>query len=635
MPLSETHYESGLRAAEAGQWEEAVHHLRAATLAVPPGAAQLNSLGVALLAVGRPWRAAACFRRGLRLQLDDAVMLHHLGRALWQAGRKQSAVAAFERSVDFDGESASSRKSLASGLLELKQPRAALPHAQAAVDLDGADTEGLNLLAACLAKEIRLCDAALVCERSLSIDPAQHTVWSNLGGLLTDQGLMREGCQSYLKSAAISGMPALHSNLLLATHYAGFSPQQIFAEHCRWAATYYPTAAPALLAAEPVAAVFDNQRSTDRRLLIGYVSADFRDHSVAFLIEPVLAAHNRDRVEVFLYSATRTNDSVTARIQSYPGNWRLVAGVDNAAAAGMIRADRIDVLVDLSGHTAGQRLGIFAQRAAPVQATYCGYPDTTGLPSIDFRITDEYSDPTGATEHLHSERLWRIQPGFLTYRPPDGVPLVSPLPALRNGYVTFGCFAIRQKITGEMLAAWSGILRRVPNSRMILKNRQVADPQIAAAIRGHFTRHSIDAARIEFRPHTPRLDHLQHYADVDFMLDTFPYHGTVAACESLWMGVPVLTLAGSCHVSRAGVSLLTRIGLPQWIASSLDDYADRAVEFAGDCAELARVRRNLRGEFARSSLGDPLPVTTALEEAYRAMWRDWLSLTESYAPGRT
>ena len=605
----------------------ALERFRAAGRVIPRSAAHINSMGVAYLSLGNAGRAAACFRRASRLDAGSADIFRHLGRALWTLGKREPALAAFQRAVGLNPRQASSRHALATALLKVRRTAEALEHAQAAVALDANDVVGLCILANCLGKANRISEASLASERALTLQPGNAGVWSNLGGFYAEEGRWQESIASFCRAADLSHSPAIHSNLLLVMHYGGFTPGQIFAEHRRWAEFHFPEPA--------VPRAFDSDRSPGRRLRVGYVSADFRDHSVSFLIEPVLAAHDRLAIEPFLYSTAGPVDLVTERIQSYGAHWHNLAGTDDVQAADLIAFHQIDILVDLSGHTAGNRLGIFARKPAPIQATYCGYPDTTGLPSIDYRITDEFCDPPGLTEHLHTERLWRIAPGFVCYRPPDDAPPISALPAEKNGYLTFGCFAIRQKITAEMLSAWASILQQVPYSRLILKNRQVADPAIAEAIRTRFTNRGAAAHRIEFRGNTPRQDHIRHHADIDIMLDTFPYNGTIMTCESLWMGVPVLSMAGTSHAARVGLSLLSRLGLVGWVAQSYDDYVQRAVAVARDRAGIARLRQTLRGEFARSSLGDPRAVTGALEDAYRGMWCAWLDLTGSGRAGRT
>jgi predicted O-linked N-acetylglucosamine transferase (SPINDLY family) len=350
-----------------------------------------------------------------------------------------------------------------------------------------------------------------------------------------------------------------------------------------------------------------------------------------FLMEPVLAEHDRSAVELFLYSTSRTADDVTRRIESYATGWRNVSEMTDIQAAEQIENDGIDILVDLSGHTAGNRLGIFALKPAPVQATYCGYPNSTGLTQIDYRISDCYSDPPGATEALHSEVIWRLAPGFLCYRPPEYAGPVSTLPALQSGHISFGCFAGRQKITEAQVAAWAEILLRASGSRLILKCSAFSDPAIAAEVRSRLEQLGVAPGRVEILGHSKRADHIWTHKSVDLVLDTFPYNGTITTCEALWMGAPVVTLAGRTHVSRVGVSLLGRLGLEDWIAHSWPEYVDIAVASTSDLAGLAELRASLRERFRHSSIGDPRPVTRALEEAYRGMWGRWLAQQRSTA----
>jgi protein O-GlcNAc transferase len=604
-------YEEGVRAALREDWTVALARFQSVARDAPASLEVLNSLGVTCLAMRRPWRAAVYFRRVLRIEPGNATVLRHLGKSLWAADRRVEAVAAYEQAARLEPDLAAHRYSLAAALLAMGRAGEALPHARIGAALDPRDPDAASLLADCLAKNGQIREAEKEYRRALKLAPDRGDNWNNLAAVESEQGRIAAAVKHFVRAVELTGSAAVHSNLLLVLHYGGFSAETIFREHRNWAVRHYSRSL--------VPPAHSISRPADRRLRVGYVSADFRDHSVAFLIEPVLANHDRDAVEVFLYPTVPLEDAITGRLRSYGGHWHPIARLNDADAATLVASHRLDVLVDLSGHSAGNRLGVFALRPAPVQATYCGYPDTTGLPAIDYRITDEWCDPPGKTEHLHTERLWRLPPGFLCFRPPEYAPDVSPLPAAQSGRVTFGCFAIRQKITGEALHLWAEILRCVPDSRLILKSRQVADPAIAPRITSRMETLGIDPGHLEFRGNTAREDHIRHHADVDLMLDTMPYCGTVASCEALWMGVPVLTLAGSSHVARVGCSLMTRVGLPDWVANSRPMYVRKGVAFASDLANLAETRKTLRGRFASSSLGDPVAVTRALEEAYRGM----------------
>jgi predicted O-linked N-acetylglucosamine transferase (SPINDLY family) len=289
-----------------------------------------------------------------------------------------------------------------------------------------------------------------------------------------------------------------------------------------------------------------------------------------------------------------------------------------------MREDRVDILVDLAGHTGINRLLLFARKPAPIQVTYLGYPDTTGLTTMDYRLTDAYADPPGIADDSYSEQLVRLPETFLCYRPSDAAPAVGPLPATVAGYVTFGSFNALAKINAPLVAMWSKILDQVPNSRLILKNQGLDSAGARQTILEYFAAHRVEQDRVELIGLSAGIaEHLQLYNRVDIALDTFPYHGTTTTCEAMWMGVPVVTLAGRAHVSRVGVSLLCNIGVPELVADSQEMYVRLASELAGDLGRLSNLRSNLRQRMAQSPLMDAPRFARNIEAAYRRMWRQW------------
>jgi predicted O-linked N-acetylglucosamine transferase (SPINDLY family) len=359
-------------------------------------------------------------------------------------------------------------------------------------------------------------------------------------------------------------------------------------------------------------------------LRVGYVSADFRQHSVAFFIEPVIEAHDRRGFEVICYSNVAWPDAVTMRMRKLADQWRDIARRCDEDVAEQIRRDGVDILVDLAGHTDGNRLLVFARKPAPVQVTYLGYPDTTGLRTMDYRLTDAYADPPGETEPYHSEELVRLARCFLCYRPATESPEVGELPALAAGTVTFGSFNSFAKVTEEVMGAWSRILLAVPESRLVLKAKGLGQAEARERAGEVFERHGIAPQRVEMTGQSESfVEHLRAYQCVDIALDTFPYNGTTTTCEALWMGVPVITLAGRSHVWRVGMSLLSNAGLPELIAATLDDYVAAAARLAGDVDGLRQMRRGLRQRLGASALTDAAGFTRRLEEAYRGIWANW------------
>jgi predicted O-linked N-acetylglucosamine transferase (SPINDLY family) len=371
----------------------------------------------------------------------------------------------------------------------------------------------------------------------------------------------------------------------------------------------------------PASTKFSNPSAEGRKLRIGYVSPDFKRHSVSYFFEPLLERHDRSRFEVTLYANLHRPDEVTARLQEKCDRWRDIITLSDHEAAEQIRADQIDVLVDLAGRTLGNRMLLFARKPAPVQVTYLGYPETTGLRAIDWRITDELADPPGTTEQFHTEKLWRVPAPFVRYRPPEQSPAVASAPAAANGYITFGSFNKAAKAGDETIALWSKVLRASPTSRLIVKALGLRTVGSRQRLLDGFAAQRIDRARIALIEGAQSLqEHLAMYGRVDVALDTFPYHGTTTTCEALWMGVPVVSLAGPVHVSRVGVSLLTAVGHPDWATTSAEAFVAKTLELAP--FEDAQ-RQHLRQEMVASPLCDAAGLAISLELAYQQMFSEF------------
>ncbi|HYE63693.1 MAG TPA: hypothetical protein VD997_17005 [Phycisphaerales bacterium] len=363
------------------------------------------------------------------------------------------------------------------------------------------------------------------------------------------------------------------------------------------------------------------EKDAERRLRVGLVSPDLRRHSVAFFVEPLLEHFDRERLEIVCYPTNPIEDEVTKRLKRLASRWRPAVGKIELQLAEMLAEDRIDIAVDLAGHTEGGSLLAFGLRMAPVQATYCGYPDSTGLTQMDWRVVDSHTDPaTAEVDARATERLWRLDPCFLCYRPPEEAPTPR-LARGMDGAVTFGSFNASRKHNRHVCAVWSKILRAVPNSRLVLKAQDLKDASIRARLLGRFEAEgTADRVQILEAPKSLAA-HLELYAQVDIGLDPFPYQGTTTTCEALWMGVPVVTMAGHTHAGRVGVSLLSAVGAPELIAQSEEDFVARAVALAGDGARLARYRAELRGMVAASPLLDGQGFCRRMEGALRGMWR--------------
>lgn len=464
-------------------------------------------------------------------------------------------------------------------------------------------------------KQARFDDALTYYRRALALAPNFAEAYDSVGSVLRYQGDLEGAAQNYRMAVhARPNYDKAHSDLVFAMNYSPrHSAAAIFHEHVRWGQTH----------TLPTIRSLDcgNDFDPARRLRVGYVSPDFCKHSVAFFFESLISNHDRDWIDVYCYSDVARPDEVTQRLEMAASHWRPILGMSNNQVAEQIRRDGIDILVDLAGHTANNRLLAFSARPAPIQVTYLGYPNTTGVPAIDYRLTDAWADPPGITDEFHTETLIRLPQGFLCYLPATYAPPVSQLPAMTNPHITFGSFNNLAKITPEVVRLWGEILRAVPASRLVIKNGSLSD----ASTRNHylqlFEKQDIDPERVDLLPPIYANDeHLEVYGKIDIGLDTFPYNGTTTTCEALWMGVPVITLAGSMHAGRVGVSLLSQIGYDELIAESTKDYVRIAVELATDRHKLASLRAELRDRMGQSALCDGEAFARKIEDVYRDMW---------------
>ncbi|MGC4072505.1 MAG: tetratricopeptide repeat protein [Nibricoccus sp.] len=544
-----------------------------------------------------------------------AEVHHQLGNALKTLLRYDEAITPLTEAARLAPNDAVVRLNLGVTLLELQRHAEAETQFRHALAIEPGRPEAHNILGNALFSQGKLAEATVCFREALRLRADYAPAHDNLGRVARAQGRIEDSVAHYRAALALQPKPGTHSNLLLALNYLdGVSPQEIFSEHRRWAERY----------AEPLtaASVTSVQNVQDgRRVRVGYISPDFSNHAVAYFFEPVLAAHDRSRFEIFCYSNVPKPDAVTERLRGLAEHWRDIAPLSDEQAAALVRNDQLDLLVDLSGHTARNRLLVFARRAAPRQLTWIGYPNTTGLSAMDFRLTDAVSDPAGSADSLHSEKLVRLPGPFSVYQPPAEAPEVGVLPSLK-GPLTFGCFNNFAKVTPAMIALWSRLLAAVPEARLFLKSRGLDDPDTAARIRDSFQGHGVDAGRILLDGRELSVPaHLALYHQVDVALDTFPYNGTTTTCEALWMGVPVITLAGETHVTRVGASLLTHLGKTEWIADTPEGYLAKARELAGDRNSLEKCRSGLREEFRQSPLHDASGFTRTLERTFAELIR--------------
>jgi predicted O-linked N-acetylglucosamine transferase (SPINDLY family) len=589
-----------------GRAADAVAALQRAADACPNHATILAALGVALQVSGRLPDAIENYRRALQLHEADPQTHCNLSLALCALAKSAEAATHARRAVELNPRDAEAHNCLGIALCGSKQQAEAAKAFQTAIALRP-EFHYYTGLAAALRDCDRLDEALAAVRRAIELNPRHAEAYMNLGGILLDLGRADEAVGAYRQAVQLNPQsPATASALLFAMHFMDDKPKRLAEAHRQWA-TVHARGAPRSVATRDMRA--------DRRLRLGYVSPDFRLHSVSFFLDGLLANHDHQRFEIFCYSDVAAPDEVTQRLRLQADHFRDVAGHSNEQLRALIEADGIDVLVDLAGHTAGNRLPVFAMRAAPLQISYLGYPNTTGLKAMDYRITDSHADPPGMTESLHSERLLRLNPCAWCYAAPDAAQ-VNPPPARSSGAVTFGSFNALSKLSDVTVSLWSRILHEVPDARLFLKARGLANAGARRLTLERFARHGISADRVQLLPFDSSLAaHFLRYHEIDIALDTFPYHGTTTTCEALWMGVPVLTLAGSTHVSRVGVSLLHNAGIPELIASSADEYLALARRLAGDSALRAGIRANLRQRVSNSVLCDAAGFARRFEAA--------------------
>ena len=448
---------------------------------------------------------------------------------------------------------------------------------------------------------------------SLAANPADVRARQSMGQVLRALGRIDEEIDLYRATLAVAPESAsIHSALCLACCFsARHDAQAVFAEHCAWARRFAPPAA---------ASAYGNAAEPQRRLRLGYVAFDFGNAINGCYLEEVFRHHDRNAYELFLYQNGKRQGPWSERLRRQAEHWREIRELDDAAAAAAIRADGIDVLVDLSGHLGDNRLLTFARKPAPVQVSWLSYPASTGLAAIDYRLTDPYCDPPGLTEQLYTEKLHRLPHTYWCYRPAIAYP-VAPLPVLKNGWITFGSFNAYAKINEPVIELWARLLSGLPQARLFIMT--VPRGSATAALRERFQRRGIAPERLDIAAGVSPDRFHEMFARADIALDPFPYNGATTTLDSLWNGVPVVTLAGSSCVSRAGVSMLSNAGLAELIARDEDDYLAIAQRLAQDPGALQALRNGLRARLQASPIMDAAGFTADLEAAYRQMWRAW------------
>jgi len=611
-------YLLGVVVQKSGNQAEAVGLFdRAAKASLKPARAHLQR-GFSLNALAQPAAAAAAFQAAIAGEAKLAEAHHQLGNTLRALRRLPEALTSLREATRLAPSDVVFWLSRGVACLHSQQLDEAVECFQHAVKLNASLPEAREILGQALMAQRRNDEARVHLHEALRLRPDYAAAHHDLGRICAEEGLLAEAAAHYRHALTFKREPETQTNLIFVLHYLpDTEPEQHFAEHRQWSEWFE----------KPLRAAWRphvNDATPARRLRIGYVSPDFRDHPVSSFIEPILKGHHRENFETFCYANVKAPDGVTQQLRLLAGQWRDIQGWPPDEVAELIRQDGIDILVDLAGHTTDSGLPIFARKPAPVQVTWIGYPNTTGLDAMDYRLTDCLTDPPGQTESWHSEQLIRLPNTFSCYSAPVESPAVGPLPALANGHVTFGCFNNFRKLSDPALALWARLLREMPTARLLLKSQGLDNPKTAGRLRDEFACAGVGADRLELcGAGLAKAQHMGLYNRVDLALDPFPYNGTTTTCDALWMGVPVVTLAGRTHVARVGHSLVSHLGFPEWSVATPDAYVAKCRELAADLPGLAGLRLRLREQMRRSSICDVPLFIGHLETAYRAMWQQW------------
>ena len=613
-PLAEVHFNLGNVYKGLGRYQEAESSYRSALRLKPNAVQAISNLGRVLHLTNQLSEALVCYRAALQLAPSHDVY-NNMGNVLKDLGHYQEAGSCYRSALQLKPNFAEAHNNLGIILSLTNRLDEALTHYRESLQLVPLPGTYLNMGNALRDME-RYEEAEASYRTALQLNPNLAEAHNNLGNMLRQATLLDEALTSYREALRLDpGNAQFHSNYLLAlTYREDYDAAMLFSEHVRWGELHGRV--------HSETAAHNNPPDPNKRLRIGYVSGDFRKHPIAIFIEQILAHHDKNRCEIFCYSNCPINDDVTKRLHSHADYWRNAFGQSDEHLACQIRQDGIDILVDLSGHTAANRLPAFALKPAPVQATWVGYVATTGLPAMDYIISDRFLIPP-EEEGYYVEQAARLPHAYLCFSPPEDPITPSPLPALSTGKITFGCFNNSTKVTEAVIACWSRLLHALPEAQLYLKFKPYGDAEVQHRYQALFARHGIGPGRIKFSGHSSRDKLLAAYHEVDIALDPYPYNGGTTTVEALWMGVPVVTRRGSRFSSHVGETILNNIGLQECVADNEEAYITKAIKMASNLPRLAAMRASLRQQLLNSPLCDGPGFTRDLETTYRAMWERW------------
>jgi predicted O-linked N-acetylglucosamine transferase (SPINDLY family) len=642
---AEAHHNLGSAFRAKGQIERAIDAYRRAVSVRPDFHQAFNNLGILLLSRERFAQAAEAFRGALpsgqaephnnlanalqgqrrfaeavqeyqsaiQLRPDYAEAFCNLAAALRELGRLEDSIAAADRAASLRPTMAEAHLARALALIKGRQWDRAIKALEQALHINPKLAEAHLSQGNVLAKLDQPDQAIDAYQRAIDLDPTLATAHADMGNALRDRGELDQAIASYRKAASLSNEPWIGSAALYAMYFhPDFDAAQIRDESRAWQGRYAAPVTPASVA-------FTNDITKDRRLRIGYVSPDFRAHAIGLFLLRLMANHDHDVCQLFLYSGARIPDEITNRFRGCADVWRETAGLSDQQLADLIRADQIDVLVDVTMHLHAGRLLTFARKPAPVQVTYLAHPGTTGLASMDYRLGDRYMDPPEENQ-FHTEKTIRLSGSYFCYDPMGVDVPVNELPAVARGDLTFGSMNNFSKINDAVLRLWAKAMNPVPDSRLlVLAPPGVARTRLAERMKSL----GVNPARIEFEGHRPREPYMRLFNRIDICLDTFPYTGHTTTLDALWMGVPVLTMPGKTAVSRGSLSILSHLQMPELIANSPEQFVQIAATLAADLPWLSSLRRELRDRLAASSLMDGPRFARSFEQAFRTAWSEY------------
>lgn len=609
----------------SGNIEEAISYYGKA-LAINPNfiiarnnmAIALTDFGTKLKTEGNPKEGIRRYKEALLYNSQYADAYYNLGVAYGEQRKYNKAIVYYELAIHFNPMCCQAFNNLGVIYKDQENLEKSIQCYRAALIINPNFSQTLNNIGVVYTVQGKMDEAYASMKAAIRENPNYGEAYNNLGVLYRDEGKIDKSIYYYRKCLEVSPLSRNASqNLLLSLNYSTWhSLEEIYEEHTKWGEKFQ----------QLFKQTFKHkvEKKANRILRIGYISPDFYTHSVSYFIHAILENHSSN-FHITCYSNTVREDKKTEKLKKLPNVWKSITGQSPEEVAAMIVEDKIDILVELTGHTAGNRLDVMALKPAPIQITYIGYPNTTGLKNIDYRIVDEITDSYD-TKQKHTEKLIRLPKCFLCYKAPSEAGPSTPLPFLKNQYITFGSFNNLAKINDDVIKLWSQILLSVPNSHFLIKAKPFSSRTIKENFVQKFVKFGIDPSRIDVLPLLPNLtDHLQSYRLMDLSLDTFPYAGTTTTCESLWMGVPVVTLRGTAHSQNVSSSLLSAIGsLDGLIANNMEEYIEIAVSLANDIVRLQELRISLREKMKNSPLCDGMTFTRNLEKTYISLWNDFL-----------